>query len=202
MDTRRISASSQAAEQTDEQIPASSPLVGMATGEVSSDPCGQHGVLHVVGAEFTERSTPEALISTFESLLDGVDYREVLELLDVGALQFQRKKRLKQEFRALYIGLWRLALRRSFPDEYRTVFQTFMERQAQLVKDKNADPGSVELVFQYVDKLTEHGDTDFSEVGRHLLSLLEFDETQTRVMILKVALHLRRMYTYFFDHLL
>lgn len=156
----------------------------------------------VVGAEFAERSSVESLVRNFEALLADADLREALDILEVGPFRFSRRRRLKREFRSLYVGLWRLALRRSFPRDYDAVFHAYMERQAARAKEGDEEYVSVDLVLQYVDKLKEHGDSDFFEVSRHILSLLEFDETRTRVLLLKLALHLRRMYRYFFDHLL
>lgn len=152
--------------------------------------------------EELDRCSPESLVRNFTAIVDDADYRPVMDILGVGGLQFNRRKLLKREFRALYIGLWRLALMRSFPDQHAAVFQAFMENEAARCKNRREAANSAQLVLQYVDKLREHGDADFSDVSRHVLSLLEFDETRTRAMILKLALHLRRMYTHFFDHLL
>lgn len=149
-----------------------------------------------------DRCAPESLVRNFTALLDDVDYRPAMDILGVGTFQFNRRKLLKREFRGLYIGLWRLALLRSFPDQHAVVFQMFMEQEAGRHKHRREAAVAAQLVLQYVDKLREHGDADFSDVSRHVLSLLEFDETRTRAMILKLALHLRRMYTHFFDHLL
>lgn len=143
-----------------------------------------------------------SLVRNFTAILDDMDYRPALDILGVGTFQFTRRKLLTREFRALYTGLWRLALMRSFPTRHAELFQAFMESEAARCKDPRQAAASAELVLQYVDKLREHGDADFSDVARHILSLLEFDETRTRAMILKLALHLRRVYTYFFDRLL
>ena len=143
-----------------------------------------------------------ALVRNFTAMLDDMDYRPVLDILGVGSFQFTRRRLLMAEFRALYVGLWRLALMRSFPTRHAELFQAFMEDQALRCKKRRQAAASAELVLQYVDKLSEHGDADFSDVARHILSLMEFDETQTRAMVLKLALHFRRVYTYFFDHLL
>lgn len=142
------------------------------------------------------------LVNNFTAMLDDMDYRPVLDILGVGSFQFTRRRLLRAEFRALYVGLWRLALTRSFPTRHAELFQAFMEDQARRCGKHRQAAASAELVLQYVDKLSEHGDADFSDVARHILSLMEFDETQTRAMVLRLALHFRRVYTYFFDHLL
>ena len=42
----------------------------------------------------------------------------------------------------------------------------------------------------------------FSEVSRHLTGLLEADESHVKRISFALALYIRRIYTYFFDHLL
>ena len=155
-----------------------------------------------LGDEADNPCSVASLVRNFTAILDDMNYRPALDILGVGTFQFTRRKLLTREFRALYVGLWRLALMRSFPTRHAELFQAFMEGEAARCKDRRQAAASAELVLQYVDKLREHGDADFSDVARHILSLLEFDETQTRAMVLKLALHLRRMYTHFFDHLL
>lgn len=156
----------------------------------------------VVGEELAERLSVESLLRNFAALLEDVDYRDAFEIIEIGALQFGRRKRIRRELQALYIGLWRLALKRSFPSDYAAVFHAYMEQQYDVQKQRPNAAVNTELVLQYVDKLREHGDNDFSAVSRHVLSLLEFDDSQTRALTLKIALHLRRVYKYFFDHLL
>lgn len=145
--------------------------------------------------------SPASLVRNFTAMLDDMNYRPALDILGVGGLQFKRRKLLTREFRALYIGLWRLALMRSFPDDHDRIFHAFMEQETARHPKRREAMEATQIILQYVDKLREHGDTDFSDVSRHILSLLEFDETRTKALILKLALHLRRVYTHFFDHL-
>ncbi len=149
-----------------------------------------------------EPESPEALVRNFTAILDDSSYQEVMELLDVGGFQRTTRRNLRREFRALYAGLWRLALIRSFPDDYGAIFQHYLDQEAARVKKRREAAANIDHIRTYVDKLSEHGDADFSAVSRHILSLLNFDETQTKAMTLKLALHLRRMYQHFFDNLL
>ncbi len=174
-----------APDETANSVSASSSCEGGALGDETDNPC-----------------SVASLVRNFTVILDDLDYRPVLDMLGVGTFQFTRRKLLTREFRALYVGLWRLALMRSFPSRHAELFQAFMEGEAVRCKDRRQVAASAELILQYVNKLSEHGDADFSGVARHILSLLAVDETRTRAMILRLALHLRRMYTYFFDHLL
>ena len=57
-------------------------------------------------------------------------------------------------------------------------------------------------ILQYVDSLRQYGDADFSEPSRHITGLLEADEARSRRISFGMALYVRRIYTYFFDHLL
>lgn len=172
-------------EAADDETPVCLPETGEDADGDSDNPCSS-----------------ASLVRNFTAMLDDEDYRAALDVLGVGTFQFNQRKLLKAEFRALYIGLWRLALMRSFPTRHAEVFNTFMQGEAARCKNRRQAAASAERVLQYVDKLREHGDADFSDVGRHVLSLLEFDESRTRAMVLKLALHLRRVYTHFFDHLL
>ena len=100
-------------------------------------------------------------VRNFTAILDDMNYRPVLDILGVGTFQFTRRKLLTREFRALYVGLWRLALMRSFPTRHAELFQAFMEGEAARCKDRRQAVAWAELVMQYAGKLSEHGDADF-----------------------------------------
>lgn len=162
--------------------------------------------MHIQGNAVSQNSQadypPEMLVEHFVSLLGDLHYQDVMDIFGVGPLQFHKRKRLKNEFRALYIALWRLALIRSFPDRHEQIFHAFMEHDASTSRNRRERLNMAERSLQYVDKLREQGDSDFSEVSRHLLSFMEFDESRTKAMILKLALHVRKMYVFFFDNLI
>ena len=103
-------------------------------------------------------------VRNFTAILDDMNYRPVLDILGVGTFQFTRRKLLTREFRALYVGLWRLALMRSFPTRHAELFQAFMEGEAARCKDRRQAVAWAELVMQYAGKLSEHGDADFSDI--------------------------------------
>ena len=56
-------------------------------------------------------------IENFLVLLDDIDFTDVFTLMGIGRLQFMLRRQMLVECRGLYIGLWRLALKRSFPNE-------------------------------------------------------------------------------------
>ena len=91
-------------------------------------------------------------VRNFTAILDDMNYRPVLDILGVGTFQFTRRKLLTREFRALYVGLWRLALMRSFPTRHAELFQAFMEGEAARCKDRRQAVAWAELVMQYAGK--------------------------------------------------
>jgi hypothetical protein len=145
---------------------------------------------------------PETLSRAFHALLADTDYHEEMDILDISRLHPIRRKMMQQEFRALYVGLWHLALTRSFPDDHAAILRSFLEQETADLKKPAEQAAVTDRILRYVGRLGERGDTDFSEVSRHLLSRMEFDESRIRALVLKLALHLRRMYTHFFNNLL
>ena len=73
-------------------------------------------------------------------------------------------------------------------------------RESEASRPPPARMGKTHL--QYVDSLRQYGDADFSEPSRHITGLLEADEARSRRISFGMALYVRRIYTYFFDHLL
>ena len=97
--------------------------------------------------------------------------------------------------------MWNLALQRSFPDDYTDIFSAWLERSGAELAPRDREERQARI-FQYVDSLRQYGDADFSEVSRHITGLLEAGETRAKRISFALALYIRRIYTYFFDHLL
>ena len=146
--------------------------------------------------------SPDQVISNFVALLEDLPIKEVLDIFAFGPFQRQQRKLMTQQCQALYIALWGLALMSSFPDAHREIFDDYWARErAKSSRDRTFSERQA-LARQYLDHLYENGASDFSSVSRHLLSHMEYDEPHQKAMTLKLALHLRKVYMYFFNNLL
>lgn len=141
--------------------------------------------------------TIEQVVDTFVALTATLHYNAELDLLSVPRWRFNKRRKLKRELGALDIALWRLALNRSFPDDHDLIFQSLMERRQ---KAEGSSKGA-ELVLSYVEKLRPSGDGDFSVVAQHLLHLARRKSELNRSLVLRLALHIRHRYMFFFQNL-
>ena len=110
-----------------------------------------------------------------------------------------------QELRAMGIGLWRLGLKRSFPSDGEFLFERFMlglYEQAHTNKEREQANAFDLLVRSYIDKFGERGDTDFTTVSGHIVSLFRRKPGDTAAQRLKLALLMRNTYTDIFRHLI
>lgn len=141
------------------------------------------------------------LADNFQALLESVSRTEAFGILELGRFRFGLRRRMGRELLALYAGLWNLALRRSFPHDYEEIFRTWLLREKARLPARRRREWE-KRILQYVDSLRQYGDADFSEPSRHITGLLEADEARSRRISFGMALYVRRIYTYFFDHLL
>ncbi len=149
-----------------------------------------------------DESVIRSLIQNFHAMLGELDYGRELAIFNLGRLQFGKTKRLKAEFKALYVGLWNLALKRTFPEAHEEIFRAYMNfRLEENPREKEKRLQENDLIHQYVEALAIHGDADFQNVARHLLSFSDVPDSQLKPLNLKLALHIRSMYDYFFKHL-
>ncbi|WP_353118970.1 hypothetical protein [Nitratidesulfovibrio sp.] len=149
--------------------------------------------------------TVDEVLGNFAALLDSFDFTPEIDAMGIGRMQFLRRKRALQDLRALFIALWRLALRRSFPNDHEVIFETFLERFQQ-APARNADrreaAALTEKVRGYVGMLEHKGDADFSEAAHHLVSLLSLGDAEAKALRLRLALHIRSTYKLIFDKLI
>ncbi len=143
----------------------------------------------------------DEVVQKFAALCADLDFIKEMQILGVSRWHFLRRRQLEREFRALYVGLWRLALVRSFPQQHVQIFHAYMLHLAKTAPSQAQAGQDSQLVLQYVELLRNRGDSDFSEASRHLLSLVHIDEKNIKALILKLALHIRARYDYFFRHL-
>lgn len=145
--------------------------------------------------------TVEHVLENFDALLGDVNFTRELQMLGVGRLDFLRRRQMLLELRGLYIGLWYLALRRSFPGRAEEIFSAYLKHHAELRPDKKSRQLR-ERAAQYKDMLHSAGDQDFTTVSRHILSFYHKDEETLKALSLRLALRFRATYTFLFDRLL
>ncbi len=153
------------------------------------------------GRATQELYSADEVIRNFEALLGSLDFKAELLELGIGALQLGRRKKALRELTALSVGLWNLALLRSFPDDAGAFFTRFRETSPRL----NA-PGKEPKLLQsrvgiYVDLLKDKKETDFLPVASYLAEVLALDAEDMRRLRLKVSLITRSLYTLIFDRL-
>ena len=140
----------------------------------------------------------EEVLGNFSAILESMDFAQELELLGIRKLHFRQRKRAIRELRAMGIGLWRLGLKRSFPSDGEFLFERFM-----LGLYEQAQANSFDLLVRsYIDKFGERGDTDFTTVSGHIVSLFRRKPGDTAAQRLKLALLMRNTYTDIFRHLI
>lgn len=140
---------------------------------------------------------PESLERTFEALLAETDYAEFLRILGIGRLAFSDKRRMRPVFTALCVGVWRLALRRAVPDQCDEAYERYLASLWPTLKDADAYMVLVRDVARF---LPERGDEDFTPTARDVFSRAGREPDQASLV--GMALFLRRLYDYFFNHLM
>ena len=146
--------------------------------------------------------THEEVIENFLALIDSWDFDAELKRFGIGPMSILRRRRMLLEFKGLFAGLWRLALSRSFPKDGQQIFEGYLE--AVVIRSQNNKKAlrHVERARYYAKMLAVRGDTDFSEVSRHLASLARLSEAARKNVTLKLALDIRQMYNLIFERMI
>ena len=143
----------------------------------------------------------ETALGNFTALLHDADFSAELTLMGIGRMQVLRRRQMLVEMRGLYMALWRLALASSFPQDAGHIFNIFLRRYGHAHKDK-ASVHALTRAREYWGMIEPRGNSDFSEVARHLSSFFTQDEEKARRMNLKLVLHIRKFYKLIFDRLI
>lgn len=149
---------------------------------------------------FEDQESALEALDNFEALLADASFDFELELMGIGRFQFQLRKQMIFELKGLYIALWRLALARSFPNDADAMFASFFHNFLSKHNDR-ASRHIAQRAREYWEMIHPVGDSDFTEVARHLTSFLK-DHPDSRGFTLKMALHIRKMYCFLFDRLI
>jgi hypothetical protein len=143
------------------------------------------------------RDTPEAYVETFEALLADADTKGFLKLLGIGRFSLMEKRRMERVFMALCAGMWKLALSHAVPERSAQAYETWLAARMRNIRDADAFR---ELLAGVAFSLPESSGADFMPASRDLFARAGKEPDQASLM--GMALYLRRLYEYFFNHIL
>jgi hypothetical protein len=143
------------------------------------------------------RDTPEAYVETFEALLADADTKGFLKLLGIGRFSFLEKRRMERVFMALCAGMWKLALSHAVPERSAQAYETWLAARMRNVRDADVFR---EFLAGIACSLPESSGADFMPASRDLFARAGKESDQASLM--GMALYLRRLYEYFFNHIL
>lgn len=141
-------------------------------------------------------------LENFSALLHDMDFSYELSLLGLRRLQFFSRRKLRTELKALTIGLWRLALERSFPQQWSQIFEAFLTEKIEQMDDSREGALFEAKVRTYVELLERKREADFTEAGNHIVDLLRLPDALSMPLRLRLTLHIRSLYTLVFDRLI
>lgn len=142
-------------------------------------------------------ASPEALVATFEALRTEADFPGFLKILGIGRFSFSGKRRMEPVFTALCTELWRLALQSAVPDRSHEAYTRFQNSLWSKLRDADTFMVLLRDIAQY---LPEQGNADFTPAARELFARAGRIPDQSEAV--RMALFLRRLYDYFFNHLM
>lgn len=143
----------------------------------------------------------EEVVATFSAILASLDFQPMLEALGIGKRHVFRKKKAIRELEALAIGLWKLALQRSFPNDFALFYDNYMETALPGRFSPKEAARFQARVNTYNDLLVEKKENDFTPVAKYLADIFTDSEDASKRFTLKLSLLLRNVYTVIFDNL-
>ncbi len=146
--------------------------------------------------------TTEEVVDNFEALLDQMDFKTELEMLGIGRIRFRLRRQVVEECTFLIVGLWYLALLRSFPQTCDEILAEFVSRKTSAAKEGKDKEAYTTALYDYVTRLKQNGDADFTEIATYFLRLIKVNANDVKSLTLRIALHIRNQYTLIFDRLI
>ena len=144
----------------------------------------------------------EEVISHFAALLEDTSFSAQLHYLGIKrALMSPRRRRARQELKAMFIGLWKLALDSSFPRQSEEIFNDFLEKYSRCMPAKKSVQ-MCEKILGYVEMLKTNGDKDFTDIAGHVLSKINLPQVDSPKASLALALDIRAFYQTIFERLI
>ncbi len=145
----------------------------------------------------------EEVIARFDQMLETFDLSREMDVLELGRFEFRQRKKALLEFNALFVALWKLALEKSFPDRAESIFEEFvsdLERHVPVaVKQKEI---LLRAVYVYITLLQPNLDSDFSEIGQHMVKIFRPGDEKSKAKVLKLSLRVREIFTIIFNGLI
>lgn len=177
-------------------------MLQVNTGRNSSigDAAGRYSSV-TSGAGHEALYTREGVIQHFEAVMDTLELKQQIAELDSGMNSFFTRKRSLAEFTAMCVGLWKLALERSFPNEAEDFFREFTERSKLLGKGKKR-ARMLELVNSYNELFAVKKTEDFSGISQYMADSLGSPNADRKTLQLRLSLTIRKIYQTIFDHLI
>lgn len=142
------------------------------------------------------------LFDNFDALCETYDLNAELDVFEFGKFQFFKKKKAKHELRALFVALWKLALKQSFPDQSEDFFQNYLQKKKLDVDAAGNATTMFRSIEVYNTLLAEHGIKNFSGVADFLTCQLIADAKRKQHITLKLALSIRSTYNMVFQRLI
>ena len=144
----------------------------------------------------------EEVISHFAALLEDTSFSAQLHYLGIKrALMSPRRRRARQELQAMFVGLWKLALDKSFPAQSDEFFNDFLEKYKEGRPVKQAGQ-MCEKINNYAEMLKTCGDKDFTDIAAHVLSKVNIPQADCPKASLALALDIRAFYQTIFERLI
>lgn len=157
----------------------------------------EHSVIATVVDPQADSAVPENLVTTFRALLEEADFSGFLNLLGAGRFSFRLKRSIKPVFRALCTEIWRLAIHRAFPDRCEETYALYLNQIWTEIKDPDAHMALLKDIARF---LPSEGTEDFTPAAHEICVRAGLEINQAELV--GMALFLRRLYEYFFNHLL
>lgn len=147
----------------------------------------------------------DELLINFKSIIEGMDFPQKLLLLTINPFRFKKRRLATQHLHALTLGLWRLALQRSFPSDYNDIFNEYFSRkelQTSSYKKYISSSTFQTMIQTYISLLDIYSDKNFTEVSSYLIKTVHLPKINNDVVRLKLALTIRNMYNFIFKSLI
>jgi len=143
------------------------------------------------------------VIERFIGLLQSFDFEEECRILEIGKLHMVKRRNALRELKALYIGLWKIALDKSLPDRAEEIFHGFIERIPEALDYNDKAASFLRRRIAVYDTLLEPTkEQNFNEVSAKLLGSVTKRKELKENQVLKLSLHVRKVYTLLFKKLI
>ncbi len=147
--------------------------------------------------------SPENVVQRFASLVQSFDFEDEFRVLEIGKLHIVKKRNALRELKALYVALWKIALDKSLPDQADDIFQRFLDSLAQNFKlNDNASAFLKRRIAVYDTLLNPTKEQNFTDVASKLLTTISKRKEPRQSLVLKLSLHIRKVYTLIFKELI